>query len=404
MRILFLSRWYPFPPDNGSKLRIYNLLCGLAKYHQVTLLSFIDKASGLKELNDAQEYCEDIKTVPWKPFDPQSRRSLIGYFSSRPRSFIDTYSTEMANLIEQSLGKKPFDMVIASQVDMAAYYELFRGYPALFEEVEVGAFHQKYSFANFPVERSRRGLMWWKYKKFLTRSMESFRYCTVVSEPEKLLLEQIGVRAEKITVIPNSIAMDPVSVPSATPEQNSLIFPGSILFYANYDAVTWFLEEIFPMIRNRIPNAQLKITGEYQDLTLPNETGVVLTGYVDDIKPLIARTWVSLAPIRQGGGTRLKILESMSLGTPVVSTSKGAEGLDVKHEQHLLIADDPQEFAGAVIRLLSDLELRTRLAENGLKLVAEKYNWATNIVKFLNLVERTAQDKANEVTPISESL
>jgi polysaccharide biosynthesis protein PslH len=404
MRILFLSRWYPFPPDNGSKLRIYNLLCGLAKYHQVTLLSFIEKASGLKELNDAQGYCEDIKTVPWKPFDPKSRRSLIGYFSSRPRSFIDTYSTEMADLIEQSLCEKHFDLVIASQVDMAAYYELFRGYPALFEEVEIGAFHQKYTYANFPVERSRRGLMWWKYKKFLTRSMKSFRYCTVVSEPEKRLLEQIGVRAEKIKVIPNSIAMDPVDTFSAIPEQNSLIFPGSILFYANYDAVNWFLEEIFPIILNQIPTAQLKITGEYQGLTLPNETSVILTGYVDDIKSTIARSWVSLAPIRQGGGTRLKILESMSLGTPVVSTSKGAEGLDVKHEHHLLIADDPEEFAGAVIRLLSDLELRTRLSENGLQLVREKYNWATNIVKFLNLVETTAQGKKPEVNPLSESL
>jgi polysaccharide biosynthesis protein PslH len=404
MRILFLSRWYPFPPDNGSKLRIYNLLGGLAKYHQVTLLSFIEKASDLRELNDAHVYCEDIKTVPWKSFDPKSRRSLIGYFSSRPRSFADTYSTEMANLIEQSLGKKHFDLVIASQVDMAAYYEFFRGYPALFEEVEIGAFHQKYSYANFPVERSRRGVMWWKYKKFLIRSMKSFRYCTVVSEPEKRLLEQIGVRAEKIKVIPNSIALDPVSKLSAIPEQNSLIFPGSILFYPNYEAVTWFLEEIFPLILNRIPTAQLKITGEYQGLTLPFETGVILTGYVDDIKPLIARSWVSLAPIRQGGGTRLKILESMSLGTPVVSTSKGAEGLDVKHEQHMLIADDPQEFAEAVIRLLSDLELRTRLAENGLQLVAEKYNWATNIVKFLNLVEWTAQGKTHDVNPLSESL
>jgi polysaccharide biosynthesis protein PslH len=403
MRILFLSRWYPFPPDNGSKLRIYNLLCGLAKYHQVTLLSFIEKASDLRDLSDAQDYCEDIKTVPWKPFDPTSRRSLIGYFYSRPRSFIDTYSTEMANLIEQSLEKKHFDLVIASQVDMAAYYELFHGYPALFEEVEIGAFHQKYSYANFPIERSRRGLMWWKYKKFLVRSMNSFRYCTVVSEPEKRLLEQIGVRAEKIKVIPNSIALDPVNRPSAIPEQNSLIFPGSILFYANYDAVTWFLEEIFPLILNRIPTAQLKITGEYQGLSLPFETGVILTGYVDDIKPYIARSWVSLAPIRQGGGTRLKILESMSLGTPVVSTSKGAEGLDVKHGQHLLIADDPQEFAQAVIRLLSDLELRNRLAENGLQLVEEKYNWATNIVKFLNLVECTVQGKTNGVIPLSES-
>jgi glycosyltransferase involved in cell wall biosynthesis len=230
--------------------------------------------------------------------------------------------------------------------------------------------------------------------------MNSFTYCTVVSEHERKLLIGIGVPDEKIRVIPNSIAFENQSGILEAPEANSLIFPGSILFYANYDAVTWFLEEIFPIVLNRLPEVQLRITGDHRGLSLPENNRVILTGYVEDVKPLISRSWASLAPIRLGGGTRLKILESLSLGTPVVATSKAVEGLDVEHDRHLLIADEPKEFAESVIRLLSDLELREMLAKNGLQVVTEKYNWATNIIEFLKLVELAIPGNKVENTPI----
>jgi polysaccharide biosynthesis protein PslH len=369
-------------------MRVYNLLKGLAKYHQVTLLSFTENERNVRN-SCTHAFCEEVHAVLWKPFNPKSLRSLLGYFSSKPRSFLDTYSVEMSALVEQILKEKKFDLVISSQLDLAAYYGFFNGTPALFEEVEVGAFHQKYLDADNLLQRSRYGLMWWKYRKLITRSMKSFAYCTVVSEQEKKLLEEIGVPINKIKVIPNSIAFDkPYEIPD-TPEVNTLIFPGSIRFYANCDAIKWFLEDIYPIIVTCLPGVKLKITGDHGGITLPNTTCVILTGYVDDVKPLIARSWASLAPIRLGGGTRLKILESMSLGTPVVATSKAAEGLEVEHDKHLLIADDPKEYADAVIRLLLDRGLRNRLSENGLQLVAEKYNWAINIEFFLKLVELT---------------
>jgi polysaccharide biosynthesis protein PslH len=387
MQILFLSRWFPFPPDNGSKLRIYNLLRGLTKHHQVTLLSFIEKARDLNEDSCPNDMCEELETVLWKPFDPLSHRSLIGYFSSKPRSFFDTYSEEMSILIEEILKKKHFDLVIASQVDMAAYYELFSGYPALFEEVELGALYQKYFHTTHSLKRIRQGLMWWKYKKFITRSMDSFKCCTVVSELEKQLLVKTGVSEEKIKVIPNSIVLNGQSEIFATPEQNSLIFPGSILFYANYDAVSWFLEEVYPIILDRMPNVQLKITGDHQGLSLPYQDNVILTGFVQDVKPLIARSWICLAPIRLGGGTRIKILEAMALRTPVVSTSKGAEGLDVQDNVHLLIADTPEKYADCIIRLLNDPPLRQRIGDNAYNLVKEKYDWAVVMPDFLDFIE-----------------
>jgi polysaccharide biosynthesis protein PslH len=389
MRILFLSRWFPFPPDNGSKLRIYNLLRGLSRCHEVTLLSFTDGQQNFVNESSLFPFCDEVKTVRWSPFQPKSLRSLMGFLSPQPRSIIDTYSTEMADLIVKTLNQKRYDLVVASQVDMAVYIDLFNDYPAIFDEVEIGAFHQQTSLAASPWARVRVGLMWWKYQKFISKLVEDYRFCTVVSEPEKSLMVRAGIPAEKIHLIPNSIDLDNYRDVTAIPERNFMIFPGSIRFYANHDAVTWFLREIFPFVVDKIPEAQLKITGDHGDTQLPPYPGVSLTGYLEDIKPVIASSWISLAPIRLGGGTRLKILESMALGTPVVSTSKGAEGLDAVHEKHLLIADTPQQFAREVIRLLMDQNLRQDLAENGLRLVSDQYNWSANLDRFLDLVQLT---------------
>jgi len=136
---------------------------------------------------------------------------------------------------------------------------------------------------------------------------------------------------------------------------------------------------------------RLFITGDHAGKSLPPAGNVTLTGYVDDVRPLVARAWASIVPLRIGGGTRLKILEAMALGTPVVATSKGAEGLEVRHGKHLLIADGPAAFADEVMRLLRDAELRAALAANGRRLVAERYDWATVMPGFLELVEQCVE-------------
>jgi glycosyltransferase involved in cell wall biosynthesis len=154
--------------------------------------------------------------------------------------------------------------------------------------------------------------------------------------------------------------------------------------------MTWFLQEVYPRIQAQAPDVCVTITGDHADLPLPPADNVTLTGFVDDVRPLIASAWVSLVPIRVGGGTRLKILEAMALGTPVVTTSKGAEGLDAKHGEHLLIANSPEAFAEAVIRLLQEPGLRQRLADKAYQLVQERYDLAALMPRFLDLVERVA--------------
>ena len=391
MRILFLSRWFPYPPNNGSKLRICNLLRGLAQQHEVTLLSFADQTDVGSPIPELQSPCQEVQVVPWKPFNPTSPRAHLGFFSSAPRSVIDTFSLEMAQRIDQTLLAKDYDLVIASQIDMAVYSPYFRRLPALFEELEMGVLYERFARATSPWSRFRSGLTWIKHRHYLISILKNFQVCTVVSSRERKLLSQTVPDYRSIEVIPNCVDLASYGAIHETLQPNTLIFTGAFSYDPNYEAMVWFLKEVYPSIQARVPEVSLTITGHHTDNPLPRVNNVILTGYVDDVRPLVARSWISIVPLHTGGGTRLKILEAMGLRTPVVATPKGAEGLEVQAGQHLLIADTPAVFAQAVICLLKEPALRQQLADNAYQLVREKYDWAVVLPHFLKLVERVAQ-------------
>jgi glycosyltransferase involved in cell wall biosynthesis len=223
---------------------------------------------------------------------------------------------------------------------------------------------------------------------YLSRLLDSFRGCTVVSARERHLFETHFPRYKrKVGVIPNCINLEEYDGLGVEPVPNQLIFSGPFRYYANYEAMQWFVREVFPKVLEQAPDARLLITGDHAGLPLPPVHNVTLTGFVPDIKSLMVSSWVSIAPLRSGGGTRLKILESLAVGTPVVCTTKGAEGLDATPGEHLLIGDSTEEFANHVIRVLKDKDLREQLSVNGNRFVKEKYNWETMMPRFLQLVE-----------------
>jgi len=390
MKILFLSGWFPYPPNNGSKLRIYNLLRGLARRHEVTLLSFADQPGVDPEAPALRSLCRDVRVVPWKPFDPHSLRAQLGFLSLTPRSVVDTFSPDMARHIEGMLSAGHYDVIIASQIMMAGYSPGFCGLPALFEEVELGVPYEQFAHASSLRRRIRYGLTWLKHRRYLGRLLCHFRACTVVSEQERRLLSRTVPNYQAIEIIPNCIDLSDYGDVHERPQPDTLIFTGSFRYFANHDAMVWFLREVYPHIQAQAPDVHLTITGDHANLPLPPADNVTLTGFVDDVRPLIASSWISLAPIRQGGGTRLKILEAMALRTPVVATPKGAEGLEAHDGEHLLIADTPEAFAEAVVRLLKAPGLRQRLADNAYQLVRGKYDWAVVMPRFLDLVEQVA--------------
>jgi glycosyltransferase involved in cell wall biosynthesis len=397
MKILFCSRWFPYPPDNGSRLRIFNLIKQLASQHEVDLISFTSGPVADDSLAAMQQYCRNIDIVRYKSFDSLGSKALFGFFSKLPRSVVDTYSLEMQQLVNSKGRNSSYDVIIASQSDMAFYMLSLPGVLKIFEEVEFTTLYERFFNERNPFKRLRNGLTWWKLSRYMTNLLSAFNGCTVVSERERARVLDLRPNYDPIGIVPNGVDIARHRNNFGSPEADTLIYSGALTYTANFDAMRYFLGEVFPLIQAKHPQVKLYITGKLDGVPinrLPRNEGVIFTGYVDDIRPKVAQSWVTIVPLRQGGGTRLKILESLALGTPVVATSKGAEGLDLVSEQDLLIADKPAEFASAVLRILDNRQLREKLGQNGRQVVTAKYDWQIIGKQFNQFIEQVVSQKA----------
>jgi glycosyltransferase involved in cell wall biosynthesis len=234
-----------------------------------------------------------------------------------------------------------------------------------------GAFRRAYSAINWPKVQTEERRAW-----------AGLDGCTLTSSRDEslLLADAPGTRT---AVVPNGVDLD-FFQPSASSEQQAptaLLFFGAIDYYPNTDGVLFFTKDILPLLTARIPRVQLSIVGRRppESVLALRSTTVEVTGAVEDVRPHITRAAVIIVPLRLGGGTRLKILEAMAMGKAIVSTSLGAEGLEVVPERDLLIADTPEAFASQIARLLDDSALAARLGAAARRLVAANYGWRASI-------------------------
>jgi glycosyltransferase involved in cell wall biosynthesis len=385
MKILFLSSWFPYPPDNGARIRVYNLIRHLAARHRITLLSFVHDGQTTRDVKELASLCETIEVVPAREFRRTSLKALAGFVLSRPRWLVDVHSAEMERLVRRAQSAAAtgpgYDVVIASGIKMAPYLSLLDDTPRVLEEIETTILLDELAHPAGRIQHLRAHLRWTKFSRYIRSLLrENVDGCTVVSAPERANLARIVPDFRPIAVVPNGVDMAYYRGFFGQPVPDTLIFNGALTYSANYDAIAYFLEKIWPRVRAQRPQARMAITGRTRGVALdrlPPDDGVIYTGYLPDIRPCVAQSRVCVVPLRIGGGTRLKILEAMALGTPVISTSKGAEGLDVTDGKDILLADTPGAFADGVIRLLTDDALCARLAENGRRLVESRYDWAS---------------------------
>jgi len=378
MRVLFLSRWFPYPIENGAKIRIYNLLKGLGTQHSVDLVSFYEGEEVGAGTEFLREILGEVKVVRYHPFRPTSLKSLAGFMARQPRSVIDTYHPEFSAQVDELTSKNHYDLVIASEIDMGIYGLKIKDAKKVLEELEVTKILVPYRKEANLLKKLRTGLTWWKLSGYVRRLLKEYDGCTVVSEQEKQALGAISPDM-KPAVIPNGVDCAYYRQEcESEPDPDTLIFNGSITYAVNFQAVAYFIEHILPLIQAKRPQARLLITGKVTQAliqALPPNEGVVLTGFLEDIRPALFRTWANIVPLTIGGGTRLKILEAMAAGLPVISTTIGAEGLEVEPGKDILLADRPEEFAKAVLQVLGDPALRKQLAQNGRKVVETRYDW-----------------------------
>jgi glycosyltransferase involved in cell wall biosynthesis len=367
----------------------------LSRKHEVTLLSFAEEPAGVRPnaVTILREYCSGVGVVPFHAYRPASARALAGLFSIQPRSLVDTYSREMSDLVASETGQHAFDVVVASQLGMAPYALEVEGVPAILEEVELSVFRDASRQAPTGAKRIRAWLTWLKLAAYLRRILPRFQACTVASDIEQANLLTVAPRYNGVHVVPNALDLGRYPRQTEPAYANTLVFAGALTYHANFDGAHQFLSQVYPIIQSAISDVRLRITGSNAGVnltSLPRHPGVEYTGYLGDIRPLVARSWASVVPLREGGGTRVKVLESMALGTPVVSTRKGVEGLEVTDGEHVLLADRPALFAARVVDLLQSPELRARLAYAGRCLVEERFDARAMGQRLRTLVDAVA--------------
>ncbi|WP_026369862.1 glycosyltransferase family 4 protein [Kallotenue papyrolyticum] len=392
MRILALSSWWPEPADNGARLRINHLLRALARTHEVHLLALAQEPVTPMQHARMAELCASVAAVQQRRWTPSNGALLASIWRRDPQSVRATYSDEFAALTQQRAAAIDPDLVIAFQLAAAPYALLAPDVPRIFEEVETTVLWEQFRHERNPRRRVRAYLTWSKHQSYLRRLLAQFDACTVVSAPERRLVEAIAGNTIHLAVVPNGATISERADAHASPEPDTLIYPGALSYDANYDAVAYFAREILPLLRALRPNVRLRVTGKTEPAQRAalGAPGIEWTGYVADIRGLIARSWAEVVPLRRGGGTRLKVLEALAIGTPVVATSKGVEGLAVQPGRHTLIADTPVEFARATASLLCQPQLRADLAVAGRELVRQQYDWRVIGARFEGLAREVA--------------
>ncbi|MFI0608401.1 MAG: glycosyltransferase [Anaerolineae bacterium] len=393
MHILFLSAWHPWPPDNGSRIRVSKLLRALAARHEVSLVTFAGEP-GSPDADDLVDLglCQRAVVLNRPAFRSTRLDRWIGMLSPMPSHLFANRSSAMAQAAGSILATTPADLVIASTTAVA---QMASRLPAPCRVLEEHNFlgrmmRDQVDAAPTLVDRARAWPTWRKDIAWERRLFRRFNLVTMVSDSDKAAVAAMGCATTRIEVVPNGVDAKACAAVNAQMIPDTVIYPGAVTYDANLDAVTWFAQQVWPLVQRSRPQARFLVTGKTDGVdtaALARTPGLVFTGYLADVRPAVAAAQVCVIPLRQGGGSRLKVLEAMALGVPVLSTSKGIEGLDLQPGQHCLVADEPAAFAAELELLLADPALGRRLAVAALDQVVPRYDWPPIAGRFVDLVE-----------------
>lgn len=387
MRILFIAPRLPLPADTGGKIRTFNLVKQAAKVHKIDLVCFSFDASDARHARELLESGIAVTLVPaQEPNFIQKIGSIL--LACAPYSVTKYYSKKMEEAIRKLTGENSYDMAHFDHIHMTHYDKFFDSRPCLVDEHNVeyrilercADVEKSFIKKNLFIGQAR------KMKQFEAKKISSFSACSAVSDEDGKVLMHLTRNKKPVYTLPNGVDTEYFRVQGTgyrvQVEENALVFTGSMDWLPNDDAAIYFCEDILPRLWTINPNIKFYIVGKGPSDRLKelakDEQRIILTGRVDDVRPLMARSKVFVVPLRIGGGTRLKILEAMSMGKAVVSTSIGAEGIDYTEDADIVLADRPEAFAQKIVSLFNDNEKRKALGAAGRKLVLEKYDW--NIV------------------------
>lgn len=368
MNLLVLSTWNPYPPDNGSRIRAWHLLCTLAQQHRIRLIAGRQDDAPVIVPEPLAAICESVVTIPWQWYSGGSG-GLRALLDTTPRSIRETQNPALAAAIEAELARKP-DVALVMELGMDAHVPETT-VPLVLEQAEVSLWSQ----AKGPRARLTQA----KAQRYWRERLQRYDAITAVSDTEAEAIRGVLKGSDPpVHVVPNGVDTAHYERPGK-PISGQLIYNGALTYGLNKEAVRWFAARILPEIARRYPEVKLVVTGRVPEdcRDLAENPLICLTGYLDDIRDALSEASICVVPLLGGGGTRLKVLEAWAAGLPVVSTPVGAMGLPgAEHGRELLLAEEAADFADAVCSLLENAARRDALAEAGRTLARTRYDWS----------------------------
>jgi polysaccharide biosynthesis protein PslH len=400
MKTLFLAPRLPLPADTGGKIRTFNLLRQVAKFCQVHLVCFSFEVTDINQLDHFADMHIPVTLVPTQATN-LARQAWKLLTDPCPYSVLKYRQTAMATAVKDLSQKNHFDLLHIDHIHMAHYINDVPDLPAVIDEhnVEYKILERCVNVAKNPLKKMMYLQQAQKMKQFEKDLLPRVKTCTAVSQQDAEILQKLTAQQARVEILPNGVDTEYFSTPAhqrtSVPEiktgsvgpwesgapatEEALVFTGSMDWLPNEDAVIYFFSQILPLIRKRKPQVIFYVVGKNPSAAIQKlcrqDSQIVLTGCVPDVRGYLQRAKVFVVPLRIGGGTRLKILEAMSMQNAVVSTSIGAEGIAHTDGRNIALADTPETFAEKVISLLDNPERANQIGQAGRQLVLQNYDW-----------------------------
>ncbi|MBT8191901.1 MAG: glycosyltransferase [Acidimicrobiia bacterium] len=394
MRILFVSRVDPLPPIGGEEIRAWHFVTGLAAHHQVDVLSFADPGASPERLAATREVVGAWKRIPRPAFSDLQAR-IRAYPRLVPKFVVWHQSTGFRQALDDAVRGGDYDVVHVYGLALAQYAPplVGAGQPTVLDLMDSwGVLYRRYAAA-------AGGLSGWAYRvrariveRAERRAVGLGTEVVVLSAEDRLALIGRGADGILITAIPNGVDSASHFVPTAAAATSAdrLVFVGDMAYRANIEAMQWFATKILPTITAAHPSTKLVIVGKNPapEVTRLAGDNVIVTGFVEDVRPYLEAASVVVAPIRSGAGIKNKVLEAMAYARPVVTTPVGAEGIPIDDGIHGYLRSTPQSFAEGVIQLLDDARLRLRIGSAARQLMIDEFRWESAVQRLVDVYER----------------
>lgn len=401
MKIIMVCGHLPWP-STGASTRDYHLLKALGQRHDVTLLALADpgEIAAHLDLSPLKAHAREVRVFPRPASGSKRLRQLRALM--RGQSSVLTHNTipALQDALDDLTAHETYDAVLYESVQLANYH-LPPDVATVIDEHNIEYELLERTRQNEPI--GLRKLYSWLEGAYVKRAeIARWRQASAVLVTSDRECDAVATHAPAIpyAVVPNGVDIDyfacEQSESDGSDSAQQIIFTGTMNYFPNVNGAMFFARQCWPIIRERAPNATWNLVGRSPAASvadLAELPGVTVTGGVPDMRPYLSSATIAIAPLRIGAGTRLKILEALAMGKAVVTTSIGCEGLAVRDGEHVIIADDPEAFALAIVALLHDPARRRALGGAGRRLVETEYSWERCGDRLLRALDTLSRER-----------